>query len=114
MQNFDVDLLTKLATAIVLGIIVVMNIRERRAPSTPLSAYMWREQPLLWMLGLALLTVLVLFTMVEIAVRLGWLATSALNIATPVLGLPMALLSLSVIVLGARAALKAVRQWQKP
>ena len=104
------DFLVMLLCAIVLPLIVVINVRDRHAPSSPLSAYMWREQPLLWTLGLVFLSVLALFSVIDLAVQAGWIPGAMGKAVVPWLGLPLLGLSIAVIVLALRAVRQAVRK----
>lgn len=104
----DADFLVTLLCAIVLPLIVMFNVRDRHAPSSPLSAYMWREQPLLWTLGLVFLSVLALFSMIDLAVQAGLISGVLGKAALPWLGLPLLALSIAVVVLALRAVRQAV------
>lgn len=106
----DPNFLVTLLCAIVLPLIVMFNVRDRHAPSSPLSAYMWREQPLLWTLGLVFLSVLALFSMIDLAVKAGWISGGAGKAVVPWLGLPLLALSIAVVVLALRAVRQAVRK----
>lgn len=107
MGNIDANLVLTLFSAVVLPLIVVINLWDRKAPSSPLSAYMWREEPLLWSLGLAFLSLLALYSAVDLALRIGWLPAASADLAVPVIGLPATVLALAVLVLGSRAAIRA-------
>ncbi len=113
MASLDSNILITMFSALVLPLIVAVNIWDRKAPSSPLSAYMWREEPLVWMLGLVFLSLLSLFSIVDLASRFGWLPADVASFVMPVFGVPVMALALAVLVLGSRAVLRAVRARQK-
>lgn len=103
------DLVMTSFSAVVLPVIVYLNIRQRENPSTPFAAHMWRNEPRATIAGLVFLSILALFSMLDLAVHFGIVAPAASEIAGRVLAIPAALLALYIMVFAIRAVYLAVR-----
>lgn len=97
------DLAWKLGSALVLTLIIAANLWERGNPRTEVSRFLWQRVPLLGFAGLGFLAILVAFSLVDAAILAGWAGPAAMDVATPLLGIPMALLAIAVLVLSGRA-----------
>ncbi|MDX2290212.1 MAG: hypothetical protein NW217_15510 [Hyphomicrobiaceae bacterium] len=104
------DLIVSLLCGLFLPLIVVLNLRERTAPSTPMSAYLWGREPTLSLVGLAFLSVLALFAWGELAVHFGVVAANLRDHLALVLGVPMAILAFAVLILATRAVYRSLRR----
>ncbi len=108
LDAMDVTIRSFNATFLLL--IVILNVRQRTRPASPLSAYLWREHPFLTELGLAFLSIVVALSMIDLGVHFGLLPSWAHVVALPLLGIPMGALSVVILVLGTRAAYLAWRE----
>ncbi len=104
------DLIVSLLCAFFLPVIVGLNLRERSAPRTPMSAYLWGKEPTLSLVGISFLSLLAVFTWVELAVHFGFITITLQDRLLPVIGVPMAILAFAVLVLTARAVYRTTRQ----
>ncbi len=98
------DIAVRSFNVTVLLLIVILNIRERANPRSPLSAYLWREQPFLTEFGLAYLGVIIALSAIDLGIHFGWLPGGASGVALPLLGIPLACMTLVILVLGIPAA----------
>lgn len=111
MASLDtLDVVLRAFNATLLIPIIIINVRQRARPTTPLSAYLWREHPFLTELGLAFLGLVAAMSFIDLGVHLGWLPHWVAAAALPLLGIPLAVLSVLVLVLGTRAALRGWRR----
>lgn len=101
------ELAYKIGSALFLTLIIVGNMMERNNPRTEFSRYMWSAFPALMYAGMALLATIVAFSMVDASVLLGWSSPGAAEKAVPFLGIPMAVLSLAVLIMAARAIMQS-------
>lgn len=97
--------------ATVLMLIILLNIRERAHPTSPLSAYLWREHPFLTELGLAFLGLVVAMSIIDLGVHFELFPAWSAVVALPLLGLPMGCLSVVILVLGTRAVYRGWREF---
>ena len=104
MSTFDL--------AVSFGVVAVMpwiiwaNYRIREGG---LSGYLWREHPMLVWAGLAFLSLMLLFNVIELLTHFGLIPLETEEMLSIALGIPMFLLSVVVIGLGSAAAVRYLR-----
>lgn len=106
------DVAVRAFNATVLVLIIVVNAMQRAHPTTPISAYMWREHPFLTELGLAFLGLLAVMSYIDLGVHFGWLPEWVASAALPLIGIPIAVSSVLILLLGTRAALRGWRSFE--
>lgn len=97
------DLIANIFCATVLPILIVINYRDRHAPKTQMSSYVWANHPTLGKIGLIFLSLLALLCAVDLAGYYGLLQADVVKTAQSVFGIPLLVLSLTLIVLTVRA-----------
>jgi len=105
----DSQLFYSILSVVILTAIILINLRERNAPSNPISAKVWTEHRSLMNFSMVFLGLLVLFSISDLAIHFGVLPASARDTLLPVLGIPTAILSIWVLVLAARTVFKKLR-----
>ncbi|MCB1521056.1 MAG: hypothetical protein KDJ37_10850 [Hyphomicrobiaceae bacterium] len=103
------DLVVAWFCAIILPIIVVANLIDRRAPKTPFAAYAWAHHPRLMVASMVFLAILAANSALDLAVHYGLVGHDSAQQAIPFIGLPMLVLALAILVLGSRAVYIALR-----
>ena len=104
MSTFDL--------AVSFGVVAVMpwiiwaNYRIREGG---LSGYLWREHPMLVWAGLAFLSLMLLFNVIELLTHFGLIPLETEEMLSIALGIPMFLLSVVVIGLSSAAAIQYLR-----
>ena len=104
------DLAMTIFAAIVLPLIVILNYRLRSRPGTAFAVYMWQRHPMLTHMGLALVGLLGVTSMIDLAAHYGLLDAASHDTAMLVAAVPSVGLALAVLVLGARATFQGYRE----
>jgi hypothetical protein len=102
------DVALNMLLVVMMPIIIWANLSKRVAQS-PLNAYLWREHPILMWVSLVFLGMLVLYCAMELMGYFGIVAAATVEMAGLLIGIPMLMLSLTVIGLAVNAGLKALR-----
>lgn len=105
------DIAVRAFNATFLFPIIAINLVQRAHPTTPISAYLWREHPFLTELGLAFLGLLAVMSAIDLGVHFGWLPEWVAAAALPLIGIPIGVTSVMILVLGTRAALRGWRAY---
>lgn len=108
LGTFDLAITT--LAAILLPLIVVLNYRLRSRGGTAFSTYMWQRHPTLTHMGLALVGLLGVTSMIDLAAHYGHLDAASHDTAMLLAAVPSMVLAVAVLVLGARAAVQGYRE----
>jgi hypothetical protein len=102
------DLLINIIVVVMMPLIIWANLRKAGL-KYPLNAYLWRENPNLMRLSLVYLSLLTMYSAMELAGHFGFASAAAVDQAGFIVGLPMLALSVLILVLAVRAGWKAQR-----
>lgn len=100
------DLYLNIFNAIVLPLLILANLSGWVARS-PANAFLWREHANLMRLSMAILGLLSLWSIAQIAGHFGFISGPAVEVVVMVIGVPFLFAAVAEIWLGA----KLVRQW---
>jgi len=107
MSTFD--LAVSFGVVALLPWIIWANYRIREGG---LSGYLWREHPMLVRAGLAFLSLILLFNVVELLTHFSLIPLETEEVLSMALGIPMFGLSMIIILFGSAAAVAFLRARQ--
>jgi hypothetical protein len=91
------DLTVAILVVVMMPMIIWVNYSKRDGG---LQGYLWRESPVLMWTSLAFLSVIFLFSVVQLATHYGFFAPEAEAMLSIALGIPMLVMSLAILALG--------------
>lgn len=105
-MSMEIDMTTAAVAFVLLPLIIGANVYNREGG---VMGYLWRENPFLARIGLVFLSLTWLGATAELAVRYGFLSGHIERFLSMGLGLPMFMLSVTILVLSYMELMKFMR-----
>jgi hypothetical protein len=112
MHTLDTyDLVLNGVVVVMMPLIIWANLRDMGLKS-PIHALLWSGFPGLMRTSLVMLALITAYSATELLAHFGLISAGMAELAGPVFGVPFLVLSVAMIWLAAKAALKVLRAWR--
>ena len=103
MQPLDTyQLILNFFVAVVMPLLILANVMGWGA-RTPVNDFLWRDHPNFMRVSMAIIGLLALWSIVQLAAHFGLISTGVADVAMPILGVPFLILAVVEIWLAFRA-----------